>query len=130
MFLEDIWKMRGIGIAESARINKDERYLQSLQAQAQNSYADMLNIARSALEQGTAGGIMGVNPSSGMSHLGLVREFRRKFKEYSKAEFREVGSKPVIKDILSGMTKLNKEDIKDRIAEHFGDSLVLAQLKL
>jgi len=54
----------------------------------------------------------------GMSHLGTVKEFRKKFKEYSKAEFREMGKSPVIKEILSGMTKLNKEQIKERIEEH------------
>lgn len=54
----------------------------------------------------------------GTSHLGTVKEFRKRFKEYSKADFREMGNKPVVKDILSGMTKLNKDEIKERIAEH------------
>lgn len=60
--------------------------------------------------------LMGNQP--GMLHIETIREFRKRFKEHSKAEFREMGNKPVIKDILSGMTKLNKEEIKSRIAEH------------
>lgn len=80
-------------------------------------YQGQIGIGQSvALSGGLLGAIMG--SQLGMSHLGTVREFRKKFKEYSKAEFREMGNKPVIKEILEGMTNLNKEQIKERIEEH------------
>lgn len=76
--------------------------------------------AMQAMPQGQGGGvgIGGAMSTPGMPHFGTVKEFRKRFKEYTKAEFREMGSKPVIKEILSCMTKLNKEEIKDRIVEH------------
>ncbi len=91
-------------------IHGDELRLAGLYAQGQNQLTNIFNAA-SLFSQG-------VSDNSGMSYLGSVRVFRREFKEYSKAEFREISNKPVIKDILSGMTKLNKEEIKDRIAEY------------
>lgn len=62
---------------------------------------------------------MGVNP---LTHLSQVKDFRKKFKEYSKAEFREISNQLVIKDILSGMTRLNAEEIKSRIQEHVANA--------
>lgn len=63
--------------------------------------------------------VMGVYPGGSPSqHLGQVKQMRKRFKEYSKVEFREISNRPVIKDILSGMTKLNSDEIKGRIAEH------------
>ena len=59
---------------------------------------------------------MGSTP--GMSHFGTVRDFRKKFNQFSKEEFRNISNEPMIKDILSGMTKLNKEQIMLRIKEH------------
>jgi hypothetical protein len=64
---------------------------------------------------------MQVTDSYGPSHLGAVRDFRKSFKEYSKEEFREMGSKPVVKEILTGLTKLNKEEIVERIREYLKD---------
>lgn len=123
MSLENIWNTIGAVGAGSSSSDNNQQYLQAQQAQTQKNILEEMfyhpfSFPQSALGQGIAGAAMGVNPNLGMSHLGVVREFRRKFKEYSKVEFREVGSSPVIKDILSGMTKLNKEEIKDRIAEH------------
>lgn len=54
----------------------------------------------------------------GMNHFGTVKDFRKKFSQYSKEEFRKMGNKPVVKEILLGMTKLNKEEIQNRIAQH------------
>lgn len=75
-------------------------------------------LQRQAMPQGFGVGLGGYMSQPGMPHFGTVKEFRNRFKEYTKAEFRGMGSKPVIKEILSGMTKLNKEEIKERIAEH------------
>lgn len=62
---------------------------------------------------------MGVYPGgSAVEHFTMVKDFRKEFKKYTKAEFREISNKPVIKEILSGMTKLNKDQIKERIAQH------------
>ena len=62
---------------------------------------------------------MGVTPGHPMSeHIGLVRDFRRKFKEYTKEEFRDLSNKPMIKDILKGgVTKLNEQQIIERVKE-------------
>ena len=51
-------------------------------------------------------------------HLGMVREARKKFKEYTKAEFRNISHEPMVKEILSGLTRLNRDQILDRIKEH------------
>jgi hypothetical protein len=59
-----------------------------------------------------------IGQQPGLSHLGTVRDFRKKFKEYTKAEFREMGENPVVKDILKGLSKLNKDEIANRIKEH------------
>jgi hypothetical protein len=52
------------------------------------------------------------------SHLGAVKEFRKNFKQYTKEEFRHISNTPIVKNILMGMTELNKDQIKDRIKEH------------
>ena len=95
------------------QFNPDPAYFAQLQVQAQQESRQALHdfLARSDFLRVPI-------ELPRMSHLGTVPESRRKFKEYSKAEFREIGNRPVIKDILSGMTELNKEEIKDRIAEH------------
>lgn len=53
-----------------------------------------------------------------VAHLGMVKTFRKKFKEYTKEEFRHLSNQPMIKHILIGMTSLNKEQIADRVKEH------------
>lgn len=59
-------------------------------------------------------GLQGVAPS----HFGQVRQMRKKFKEVSKEEFRHLSKEPVVKHILMGATKLDKEQIAERIKEH------------
>ena len=51
-------------------------------------------------------------------HFRMVRTLRKKFKDYSKEEFRNMSRTPVIKDILSGSHKLTTEEIGNRIKEH------------
>lgn len=63
----------------------------------------------------------GMGSTPGMSHFGTVKQFRKEFSKFSKEEFRNVSKEPMIKDILSGMTKLNKEQIIKRIKEHLED---------
>lgn len=69
---------------------------------------------------GGAGGgwIMGGTP---VEHFGMVRDIRKKFTQYTKEEFRHLSNKPVIKNIVMGMTKLNKDQIAERIKEHLED---------
>ncbi len=57
----------------------------------------------------------------GHSHFGAVRNFRKEFNKFSKEEFRNISNEPMIKDILSGMTKLNEQQIIARIREHIED---------
>lgn len=66
-------------------------------------------------------GLQGMCSTPGMSHFGTVKQFRKEFSKFSKEEFRDVSKEPMIKDILSGMTKLNKEQIIRRIKEHLED---------
>lgn len=68
----------------------------------------------------TIGGT-GVLSFSGDTHLGSVKYFRKKFKEYSKEEFREMSEKPVIKEILAGLAKVPKEDVAERIRLYLED---------
>lgn len=91
--------------------------IQYLQAYQQNAYQSWGQAFGQQLQQFQPGLPIPMSTPD-MSHLGTVKEFRRKFKEYTKEEFRSMGKSPVVKEILSGMTKLNKEQIKDRIAEH------------
>lgn len=69
------------------------------------------------LMQWSGGGALGAQLGQS-GHYSAVKKFRREFKQYTKTEFRELSNKPMIKDILSGMTKLNQDQIKDRIKEH------------
>jgi hypothetical protein len=88
----------------SQPINQRVIHLNSyLDQQLQQSYADIL------------GGSMGGLP---LDHYGHVKKFRKEFKQYTKAEFREMSNKPVVKEILSGLTKLNGDEIAERIKEH------------
>lgn len=59
-------------------------------------------------------GLQGVAPN----HFGQVRQMRKKFKEISKEEFRHLSKEPVVKHILMGAIKLDKEQITERIKEH------------
>jgi len=40
------------------------------------------------------------------------------YKKYSKEDFRSLPKEPLVKEILSGSIKLEKQQIKDRIQEH------------
>lgn len=62
-----------------------------------------------------------VSMGSTGSHFGTVKKFRNKFSTYSKEDFRKMGKDPLVKDILSGMTKLNQDQIMDRIKEHLSE---------
>lgn len=51
----------------------------------------------------------------GKSHFGQVKSFREEFKEYSKEDFRSISKDPVVKDIMSGLSKIGIEEAKERI---------------
>lgn len=87
------------------------------QAIHQHTFSFQQGIASNLLVAlgGGGGSIMGGSPSE---HFGMVKTFRKKFKEYTKEEFRHISNQPMIKHILIGMTELNKEQIADRIKEH------------
>lgn len=63
-------------------------------------------------------GVNTLNYQLGNTHLGQVRTVRKAFKEYSKEEFRKLGKDPMVKDILTGTVKLDKDQIIERIKEH------------
>lgn len=92
-------------------LNMQNIYQQQYQAAIQqggNSFSPLLGLG--GVSMGVQGELSG--------HLGMVKTFRKKFKEYTKEEFRHISNKPVIKNILIGMTVLNKEQIADRVKEH------------
>ncbi len=53
-----------------------------------------------------------------VGHFGQVKYFRKKFKEYSKEEFRELSDEPLVKEMLAGMAKVPMEDVAERIKTH------------
>jgi hypothetical protein len=61
--------------------------------------------------------------SPAITAFGQLRRIRKRFKEYSKEEFRNMSKEPVIKDILSGSHKLTEEEKQERIKEHLDNIL-------
>jgi hypothetical protein len=57
-------------------------------------------------------------PVQSINHFGQVKQMRKEFKKFSKEEFRDLSKEPVIKDILSGMSKIGLDEAKERIKEH------------
>lgn len=61
---------------------------------------------------------MGTGTIGGLGHQGQVQNIRKKFKELSKEEFRNLSNKPIVKEIMPAALKLSKEEILERIKEH------------
>lgn len=81
----------------------------------------MRELANMANIQNVFGRTLAMDGTSSNEHLGMVKELRKKFKQYSKEEFRNMSKAPIIKDILAGSHKLSKTEIGDRIEEHLKD---------
>jgi len=64
---------------------------------------------------------MGLNQSANPSHFGTVRTFRKKFKSYSKEDFRNLSKKPLVKEMLVALEKVPAEDVAERVKAHLED---------
>ena len=102
--------MRGLSDSDEERGMARQREMIMLMQQRASGIVDR-----------TAAEIFGVSPA--LSHFGQVKNSRKMFKQYSKEEFRNMSTAPVIKDIMTGSTKLTPEEINIRINEHVDELL-------
>lgn len=75
-----------------------------------NGFASDANRQKQIINQ-----LMGISSPLNGSHFSQVRYMREKFKEYSEEEFRKLSSDPMVKELLSGMAEVPKEEIAIRI---------------
>lgn len=117
--IKNLYDLAQMQSQQSISASLDARLYQLLVQSSQFMPGQTLEIPH---KQQLIGIDMGVYPSGSPSdHFGIVKSFRKEFKRYSKNEFRSLSKTPMIKDILSGMTKLNKDQIIDRVKEHLDE---------
>lgn len=94
---------------------------QSQQLFSHRTYAQGIQLTREAVQdtqERLTASIFNNAFTSEVSSSPLFLKRKWFLKPYSKESFNDMTSEPVIKDILPGSYKLNKEQVKERIKEH------------